>query len=392
MKHAAVVVIAAGIAGASWFRTEQPIQSSSGKIQIPDPGPSEDAEGDLLTQLAPDWQPTEQDVVVPLEPLLVDQIAEKPSRIQTISDEQPFAVSDESAADEAAVKPAKPSLGSSVESALNAQKPDTEWKSVEGRPISVRRLGTGRYRTVIVTGLDGRDRAAVAWADDLADALEQRADLLEQQEFVLLRAANPDGLAAKVQKNGHGVVLNRNFPTKRYHLDAAGTAGAGPASEPETRAVLQTLYEVRPQRVIHLSSTTGNSGAYFNLPGRDVAERLTRQFGLHSELLDFDRVPGSLEEFADATWSVRVVRLNLRGVPEEDVPRKVLPVLLSAVSAREQASAGAIVPASTPRREPSRWQNGPTSSPVPVGSNSSSNRHNRAVNRRGYEELPPPPQ
>lgn len=390
MKHAALLVLFAGFASAAWFRPDRVSMTSAQKISVPDPGPQDEQPiSEILSDLAPEWDSLENginSVWVPDEPYPVDLIAERPSHIQTVSDEQPFAVTDGFDAEEL--------ISSNDEEQAPMSSVSTEWKSAEGRPIVIRRLGSGKFRTVILTGMDGRDRPAVQWSDELAEALMQHTDLLNQQEFILIRAVNPDGLAMKQQKNARGVILNRNFPTRHYQPNPSGDAGAGPASEPEIRAVLQTLYDTRPQRIIHLSSTTGKPGAFFNPKGEEIGLKLDRLYHIPTEPLRLDLVPGSVEEFADATWNVQVLRLNIPLVLEEDVANKVLPVVISAVALRESLTTTkeTVSPVSTPRSEPTRWQVEPTSTPVPPAADSGSSRRNRNVKHRGYEELPPPPQ
>ena len=61
---------------------------------------------------------------------------------------------------------------------------------------------------------------------------------------------NPDGLARGTRENAQGVDLNRNFPHRWADLDGTYESGSGPASEPETRAVMRFLRDVRPARVL----------------------------------------------------------------------------------------------------------------------------------------------
>lgn len=399
MKHAMAVMVLAGMAGgAAWYHNDEASQKPLVKLQVPDPG----LDDDELTASAPEWEPLDVQLSAPVNELPQHLIAERTPAVKTISesDEQPFAVSDE---DEEDAPPArKPVVRRSdafepVETQAKPQQPQRPNRhraeadqSAEGRAINVRRFGQGAYRTLIITGLDGRDRTGVQWADELADVLETRADLLQQQEFVIIRAANPDGLAAMTRENAHGVDLNRNFPTRRFRPTESPSSGIGPASEPETRALLQAMYEFRPQRIVHLISTTGKSGVFINQQARDVAERLQRHYSLPVQQMNYDQLPGSVEEFSDATWSSSVVRLHLHGVSEEEVARKLMPIVVTAVSQRDAGTnrGAATTPVSTPRKEPSRWQSSPASSPVPPPTD----RNRRPVLRRGYEELPPPPQ
>jgi protein MpaA len=78
-------------------------------------------------------------------------------------------------------------------------------------------------------------------------------------------AANPDGLIRGTRCNAQGVDLNRNFPTRdwrpdpvmhRSTLDAAPevalSPGSRPGSEPETRALISLIEELKPETVVSL--------------------------------------------------------------------------------------------------------------------------------------------
>lgn len=403
MKHAISVMLLAGMAGgAVWYRTDQSPSRPVTKLRIPDPG----LEDDALAE-SPLPEPLDIQLMAPVDELPKNYVAQRKAEILNISDsdEQPFAVSHPDAEDSAKVKKTsaprsdvfEPVEADDAEPEAveeSRKKPERANVSIEGRPISIRRLGQGNYRTVIITGLDGRDLTAVEWTDELVAALEQRHDLLQQQEFVIIRAANPDGLASRTRENARGVDLNRNFPTRRYVPSDKSKTGRGPASEPETRVLLETLYEFRPQRVVHLCSTSGKSGVYVNQQASDVADRLKRHYSLPIERLNYDQLPASMEEFSEATWQSGVIRVHLHGVPEDEVVRRIVPVVITSVAAKDipPGRQGTVAPVSTPRQEQSRWQSGPASSPVPTRSNQPSDRRSRPVQRRGYEELPPPPQ
>jgi predicted deacylase len=66
----------------------------------------------------------------------------------------------------------------------------------------------------------------------------------------LVPVYNPDGLAAHSRRNAHGVDLNRNYPYKWADLDGNYESGPRPGSEPETRAMMRFLREVKPDYVL----------------------------------------------------------------------------------------------------------------------------------------------
>jgi protein MpaA len=101
----------------------------------------------------------------------------------------------------------------------------------------------------------------------------------------LVPSMNPDGQAHQVRANAHQVDLNRNFPQGWAPLGAPGDsqyAGTGPASEPETAAVVTLVEQVRPtltvwyhQDLNRIDVGTGRAGQiqrrYAELTGLPVA-------------------------------------------------------------------------------------------------------------------------
>ena len=65
----------------------------------------------------------------------------------------------------------------------------------------------------------------------------------------LVESMNPDGQAVPQRGNADGVDLNRNFPTGGVRSAAPGDgqyAGTGPASEPETQAIVALVDLIGP--------------------------------------------------------------------------------------------------------------------------------------------------
>lgn len=264
---------------------------------------------------------------------------------------------------------------------------DPEWKvigrSSGGVPLHSRRFGRQGTRTLIIAGLDGQDVVGTRWNDELADTLTRRSDLLQNNEIMIIRAGNPEGLTNRVPTNRHGVLINRNFPGRRYQMMPDKSTGTGPASEAETKAILDVLYSFRPRRVIHLASTTGRSTVLYNRAATSVGDELEKQYKLHVQLLDVEQVPGSLEDFADGTLDAAVISMKLNSAPEwQGAWKKNVAAVLTAINGESEQQVAAVKSEKTPLTLE------PTSSAIPSTEEETVAPVKR---RRGYEELPPPP-
>ncbi len=141
----------------------------------------------------------------------------------------------------------------------HAVPPTTYGRSVLGLPLEVWRPSR-RCELLIFAAIHGEE-PETTWA--LSRALRQLDGSPAHVAVVL--AANPDGLVRGTRANANGVDLNRNFPatnwraepvTSRATIDVPSdvllSPGATAASEPETRALLSLINELRPDAVIAL--------------------------------------------------------------------------------------------------------------------------------------------
>jgi len=121
-------------------------------------------------------------------------------------------------------------------------------ESVQGRGIVAERLGdpSAEHVALVVGVIHGDERAGLK----VTAALRRRVDGLQGTQVWLVDALNSDGLAAGRRKNARAVDLNRNFPHRwragGLPLSHGYYPGPGPASEPETRAAMAFIREIRP--------------------------------------------------------------------------------------------------------------------------------------------------
>jgi protein MpaA len=139
-------------------------------------------------------------------------------------------------------------------------------RSVQGRPITVVERGTPGGKVVLVVGvIHGNETAGVEVVRDLVTA-----PVPEGIHLYLVESMNPDGQAHDTRTNANQVDLNRNFPLRWAPLGEPGDweyGGSGPASEPETQAMVALTMEIQPELAVwyhqdlnRLSPATGEKG------------------------------------------------------------------------------------------------------------------------------------
>ena len=138
-------------------------------------------------------------------------------------------------------------------------KADLYGKSHLGLPLEVWRP-ENRCSLLVFAAIHGEE-PETTYA--LSRALRQLAEPLQHCAVVL--AANPDGLLRGTRGNARGVDLNRNFPSRDWQPNAVThrstmedpsdvllSPGESAGSEPETRALMALIKDLRPKAVVAL--------------------------------------------------------------------------------------------------------------------------------------------
>jgi len=145
---------------------------------------------------------------------------------------------------------------------------------------------------------------------------------------------NPDGLAAGRRKNANGVDLNRNFPYKWKDLDGSYESGPKPASEPETKAMMAFLRDVRPDYILSFHQPL--RGVDIDTKRRKWARRVADKLNLPTTTLDCGSVcHGTMtmwfnHKFPGAALTVEYGAHPRRRYLRRTVPKQVLSIFRAA--------------------------------------------------------------
>ena len=181
--------------------------------------------------------------------------------------------------------------------------------SREGRPLRVRRLGTGPRRVIWVGGIHGNEREGVVSTAELPAALAAVAGALDRVTLTILEDVNPDGTAAHTRGNAAGVDLNRNYPASNFL--PGPTYGERPLDQPEAEALHNLVCDVRPHLVIVAHSWRGDHFINFDGPAVRYAELFSRRSGYRVKPSDrIAPTPGSLGSWIGRTMQIPILTLE----------------------------------------------------------------------------------
>jgi hypothetical protein len=166
--------------------------------------------------------------------------------------------------------------------------------SVEGRPIEVHANVGPQPRTsvMVVTAVHGDERATLPVGRAIVTTPPP-----DGVAVFVVPAMNPDGWERGTRLNANGVDLNRNFPFGWSARDG----GPAPASEPETRALIDTIERLRPGLVVWIHQPYGYVSAI-----SETSDGPAAAWAQHTGL---ELRPGINQHGGGETWTSRVARL-----------------------------------------------------------------------------------
>jgi len=192
-------------------------------------------------------------------------------------------------------------------------------RSVKGRKIEAFSYGQGKETILFIGGIHGDERQGVELLHRFRRVVAKSPSLLKGLRVVIVPSANPDGVKRGTRQNARGIDINRNFPTRGYTTNFQKQAyypGARPASEPETRLLMNLIRRYKPSLVVtvhaqlHCMMVEGDAW--------DIARRM--QYYNHYPLVDNlgYETPGSLGEYCGER-GIPVITIEVPRIPVDDL-------------------------------------------------------------------------
>ncbi|MFC6287918.1 M14 family zinc carboxypeptidase [Nocardioides sp. GCM10027113] len=199
-------------------------------------------------------------------------------------------------------------------------------RSVQGRKIMAYRLGEpGETKVVLISTMHGNEPHTRQILRALVDGKP-----VHGIDLWVVPTYNPDGLAAGTRKNARGVDLNRNYPHNWRDLDGNYESGPRPASEPETRAMMRFLRDVKPRRILSFHQPL--HGVDTDTKDRKFAQKVARKLDLPRKTFDCGGVcHGTMTSWYNATFKGSALTVEYGASPPRrrmrvTAPRQVLSI------------------------------------------------------------------
>ena len=124
-----------------------------------------------------------------------------------------------------------------------------------GLPILGYKFGSSGPRVLILGGVHGNEHEGVVASLGLIQKFQNHFDL--KATIYIVPQFNLDGVLNKERRNARGVDLNRNLPTRDWTdkvSEEKYNPGPSPCSEPENKALVDFLDNIKPQYIYSMHS------------------------------------------------------------------------------------------------------------------------------------------
>jgi len=181
--------------------------------------------------------------------------------------------------------------------------------SIQGRPLEAIRMGDPKGVTVVVIGvIHGNEEAGLLITDELVNMQVPKG-----VNLWVIPSMNPDGTVLNRRGNANRVDLNRNFPYGWARIGLPGYwqySGPNRASEPETKAIVSFLREIKPALGLWYHQDLNIIS-----PGVGFEGEIRARYGAITGL-PMKRITGGTYTGVAATWQKRGLKNSMAFVVE----------------------------------------------------------------------------
>lgn len=185
-------------------------------------------------------------------------------------------------------------------------------KTLQGREIALYGNG-GKCKNLIIGVFHGDEPQGKF-------LIEKYLENNSESSLYFIPCLNPDGMAVMKRTNASGVDLNRNFPTNNWQYSAKDEffGGESPASEIETKFVMEILDEYKPQLILTLHAPF--KVVNFDGNAREISEKISKIINYPVEESIGYPTPGSFGTYAGIENKIPTITLELdETCPVEDL-------------------------------------------------------------------------
>ncbi|MDH7480558.1 MAG: M14 family zinc carboxypeptidase [Armatimonadota bacterium] len=184
------------------------------------------------------------------------------------------------------------------------------YSSVEGRPIEVLIFGAGPNTILLMAGVHGDEKSGVRLVRQIIRKIKKRDPCSLTNRIVVMPLVNPDGYKVGTRRNARGIDINRNFPTSDFSGGEGAPGGTKPASEPETKAIIDVVSRFKPSLIITLHSSL-NCINYNGDSAIEIANQMSEICGLEVKGDIGYPCPGSMGTYYGWERELPVITLEL---------------------------------------------------------------------------------
>ncbi|HNW26705.1 MAG TPA: DUF2817 domain-containing protein [Candidatus Gastranaerophilaceae bacterium] len=169
----------------------------------------------------------------------------------------------------------------------------------------------GSQLTVLIIGVVHGDEPQGKF---LIENYLQNTESKSKNRLLFIPCLNPDGLENNTRSNSNGVDINRNFPTKNWgggdcEVTSNFYGGESPASEIETKFILEIMKEYSPDVILTLHSPY--RVVNYDGPAKETAEKIGQIMGYPVSSDIGYSTPGSFGTYAGVERNIPIITLEL---------------------------------------------------------------------------------